>query len=165
MKAADLKDILQKHTDWLKNQDGGARADLTRADLTRADLTDADLTHAKLSGSKGLTTSQLFLSTFESDQMGVIVYKAIGGTDFDPPEDWKIEPGSVIAEVVNPCRTVTCGCGVNFGTLDYVRKIYPGSVIWRCRIAWLDLADVVVPYNTDGKARCARLQLLEKIPN
>jgi len=28
---------------------------------------------------------------------------------------------------------------------------------------WEDLADVVVPYNTDGKARCARLQLIEPL--
>jgi len=31
-------------------------------------------------------------------------------------------------------------------------------------LAWRDLPDVVVPYGTDGKARCSRLMLLEKEP-
>lgn len=35
--------------------------------------------------------------------------------------------------------------------------------IYRCRIRWIDLAGVVVPYNTDGKARCARLEILEQV--
>jgi hypothetical protein len=69
----------------------------------------------------------------------------------------------VLTEIVNPDRCTDCGCGVNFGTRDWVAKNYPDADLWRCRIDWIDLAGVVVPFNTDGKARCGRLTLLEKI--
>ena len=77
------------------------------------------------------------------------------------PDTWKIEPASFVEEVVNPLPTIDCGCGVNFGTLGWVNANYGNADIWRCRIRWEDLAGVVVPYNTDGKARCSRLELLE----
>jgi hypothetical protein len=56
-----------------------------------------------------------------------------------------------------------CGCGVNFAPLSWIREHYSSSIIWRCRIRWLDCVGVVVPYNTDGKARCSRLELIEVV--
>jgi len=35
--------------------------------------------------------------------------------------------------------------------------------LWECLILFEDAPDIVVPYNTDGKARCGRLQLIKKI--
>jgi uncharacterized protein YjbI with pentapeptide repeats len=46
--ADELAVIIEKHGKWLRNEDGGERADLAQADLTRADLTWADLTRADL---------------------------------------------------------------------------------------------------------------------
>jgi len=43
-----LKEILQSHSDWLKDN-GGARADLSGADLSGANLSGADLFGADLS--------------------------------------------------------------------------------------------------------------------
>ena len=137
-----------------------SHADLRGANLIGADLSRADLIGANLSGATGLAAAAEWLAQFERDADGVIVFKAIGGTPYAPPATWKIEPGAVLTETVAPTRTQCCGCGVNFGTFEYVRREYPKSDVWRCRIAWIDLADVVVPYNTDGKARCARLTLL-----
>ena len=45
----DLKMILDKHHKWLKNELGGARANLSYANLYGADLRDADLSGADLS--------------------------------------------------------------------------------------------------------------------
>src|SRR5574343_589579 len=45
----DLKDILDKHGKWLKNEDGGCRANLSSANLSSADLSSADLSSADLS--------------------------------------------------------------------------------------------------------------------
>jgi hypothetical protein len=45
----ELKDILDKHSKWLRNEDG-VRANLTRANLYGADLSGADLSDANLSG-------------------------------------------------------------------------------------------------------------------
>ena len=46
----NLKMILDKHRKWLKNELGGARADLSSANLYGADLRGADLRGADLSG-------------------------------------------------------------------------------------------------------------------
>ena len=50
MDAAKLKDILDKHLKWMRDEDGGERANLSGADLSRADLSGADLSGADLSG-------------------------------------------------------------------------------------------------------------------
>lgn len=140
-------------------------ADLSRADLSEADLRGVDLRRANLSGTKGFLDATQWLEDFESDDLGIIVYKAFGDTLYGPPEHWKIEPGEFIEEVVNPARTTSCACGVNFATREWIDKEYAEKsiTIWKCRIRWMDLAGVVVPYHTDGKARCARLELLEQI--
>ena len=138
-------------------------ADLSDADLRGADLSDADLSGADLSGSKGLLSAVEFMARFETTDQGWIVYKRVGKTQFDAPKYWTVEPGSFLQEVVNPCRTTECACGVNFGTRDWCEKNYTASVLWKCLILWEDGSDIVVPYNTDGKARCGRMQLLEVV--
>ena len=45
----ELKEILDKHLKWLRNEDGGSRANLSRADLSGADLSRAYLSGAYLS--------------------------------------------------------------------------------------------------------------------
>ena len=138
-------------------------ADLSGANLSRADLSGADLSGADLSGCKGIKTASEFLKKFKTDELGLIVYKGFGKTSYTTPDNWKIKPGSFITETVNPLPTLECACGVNFGTKKFVKENYPKSTIWKCRIRYIDLADVVVPYETDGKARCARLELLEAV--
>ena len=131
--------------------------------LSGADLSGANLSGADLSGAKGLLTAAEFLSQFESDELGIIVYKRIGAgqTIKNPPEHWQIEAGKFLTETVNSTRTQECGCGVNFGNLEYCQKNHTKADLWKCRIRWIDLADVCVPYHTDRKARCASLELLE----
>src|SRR4030067_198326 len=114
----DIKEILEKHLAWLRNEENGERAVLTGADLTDADLTGAVLTGTILSDSKGLLTAREFMGKFKHDKLGVIVYKLIGGTYYKSPDYWNIIPGSFLEEVVNPLPTLDCACGVNFATLD-----------------------------------------------
>ena len=177
-----LTTILAKHLDWLNGKKGGKRANLQYADLQGADLQDANLQganlmrtnlqdanlqDANLSGATGLLFAPGWLAdNFATDQLGVIVYKAIGNTDYSVPSYWDIQPGQFITEIVAPSPTQDCGCGINFATPAWLIKEYgrkPNTAFWKCRIHWIDLASVVVPYNTDGKARCGRLQLLETI--
>jgi hypothetical protein len=138
-------------------------ANLNGADLSGADLNGANLNGADLSGAKGLLTAREFMAKFERDNFGIIVFKKIGNTSFQRPEYWRIESGQFLEEIVNPLPTLECACGVNFGTLQWVEENYPDVDLWRCRIRFEDLADICVPYNTDGKARCGRLELIEKI--
>lgn len=142
-------------------------ASLNGADLTGANLTGACLLHANLMGTDlsqviGFKSGKEWIDKFDTCAEGVIVYKALGKTVYESPSSWVIKPGSYLTEVVNPERTLACGSGVNFGTKEYVLRMYPDATHWKCLIEWMDLVDVVVPYNTDGKARCARLKLLEK---
>jgi len=156
------------------------RANLSNANLSKTDLSRANLSHVNLiganiqstnfSGCTGLLSSTDYLQhEFETDDLGVIVYKIVGETYYTIPETWKFEPGSVISEMYNPNRTTECGCGVNCATLrwcigEYANKLNTGrAAIWKCRIRWIDLAGVVVPYNTDGKIRCERLELIEEV--
>jgi len=45
----ELKNILDRHGKWLRNEEGGERADLSYADLSSANLRSADLRSADLS--------------------------------------------------------------------------------------------------------------------
>lgn len=137
-------------------------ADLSGAYLDGADLSGADLSYVNLSGVTGLLSTSVWCKqNLEHDSLGYIVYKRIGQTAFVCPNSWKITPGSIITEVVNPLPTQDCGCGVNFGTLDWCKRNHKRATLWKCRILWEDASGIVVPYNTDGKARCERLELLE----
>src|SRR5574343_573132 len=51
MNSNELKEVLDKHTLFLKGKDGGERANLRYADLSGANLSDADLSGANLSDS------------------------------------------------------------------------------------------------------------------
>jgi len=172
MQAEQLKAILEAHQLYLRGE-GGARADLRGADLSGADLREANLRVANLSGADlggctGLLNAADWLAEhfeLDPDGRGYLVYKMFG--IFNPiPAAWKIEAGSIITEVVNPDRGTECACGVNFARRDWLEfKVRPGTPLWRCLLRWRDLPDVVVPFHTDGKARCGRLELLEIVTN
>lgn len=133
---------------------------------SEADLREADLREVNLSQSTGLVCASEWMTEHcECVNDGYIVYKRIDRnlTEYYPPSNWEIKPGSVIAEVPNPLPTVDCGCGVNFGTRLWCECNYTAATLWRCLLRWKWLADVVVPYGTNGKARCSHLQLLEVV--
>jgi hypothetical protein len=137
-------------------------ANLTGADLSGADLTGADLTWVNLSGAKNLLNPEDWVNAHlerDPEGRGFIVYKTFS-SNYPVPPTWKIKPGSVITEVVNPLPTVDCACGVNVATLDWVKRHGEDWAIWRGLIRWEWLPGVVVPYNTDGKFRCSKLELL-----
>ena len=147
------------------------KVNLREADLRGADLQWADLRGADLSQAKGLILSATWLKKyFKFNKKGcLIVYKAFGDTYYSLPSSWKIKPGVIINENVATERTVDCGCGINFATLDWIRGEYANEIknktikIYQCYISPVDLADVVVPYNTDGKARCSKLKIGKEI--
>jgi len=138
-------------------------SDLSGSDLSGSDLSGSNLSGSNLSRACGLLDPSAWLQhNFDYSPTGILVYKAIGNTYYEIPIYWKIEEGEFIEEVVNRIPTDDCGCGVNFATLDWIKK-QDLSDIWVCLIHYRDLPGVIVPYNTDGKARCSRLQLLRKI--
>lgn len=163
LKNADLTDA------WL----GGAnlsKADLMGANLTGAALTGANLSYANLSGVTGLPSASSFMEQFVKDNVGWYVYKHIANpnnpgqrTSYAAPPHWDIKPGSFLTETVNPDRATECGSGINFGTKAWVRRNYISSDLWLCRIWFEDGPDIIVPYTTEGKARCGRLELIKLV--
>ena len=138
------------------------RADLRRADLSGANLSDADLSGANLSGSQGLLDAINYMeANFERTDEGYIVYKSFN-SNYAAPDKWNIEPGEVIEEVANPDRTCECGCGINVAPLEWVRNDNYKQP-FKLLIRWEWLPGVVVPYNTDGKIRCSKAQILEAV--
>ena len=172
MESEKLQMILKSHEKHLNGEKDGQRADLYGANLRGANLYGADLREANLRGAdlsetKGLLNPTTWLrEKFKTTPEGLIVYKALGDTYQPAPSHWTTAPGEYLEEVVNPDRGTDCGCGVNFATPEWIQANYSGRIqngtvqVWECLIEWLDLASVVVPFNTDGKARCGRLKLL-----
>ena len=146
-------------------------ADLSRTDLSCAILRGANLSGANLSGANlrganlncatGLLNPIDYLAEeFERTEDGYVVYKVFNQC-YKSPAKW----GEVITEEVNFCRVDECGCGINAAPLEFVKRNFPGKDIYKLLIKWEWLAGVVVPYNTDGKIRCARAQLIGKVEN
>lgn len=140
-------------------------ADLRSADLSSANLSSADLRRADLSDATGLLNPIDYLAEkLERTEDGYVVYKVFNGC-YASPTKWKVEPGEVITEEVNFCRVDEYGCGINAAPLEWVKRKYPEKDIYKLLIKWEWLAGVVVPYNTDGKIRCARAQIIGKVEN
>ena len=171
-----LKESKAKATEYLRGSDLSDAdlsdadlrgADLRGADLSDADLSDADLSYANLrgadlSGSQGLLDAINFMEAhFERTDEGYIVYKSFG-ENYTAPETWKIKPGSIIEETVNCDRTTECGCGINVAPLEWVRREGCNQP-YKLLIRWEWLLGVLVPYNTDGKIRCSKAQILEAV--
>jgi hypothetical protein len=135
-------------------------ANLSYADLRYANLSYANLRYADLSYAVGLLNPLDFLkNNFAQTDKGFIVYKTFGN-QYQSPTSWVIAENSVITEVVNYDRCCECACGINFATKDWINKNTRGD-IWKCLLTWEGLATLCVPYNTDGKARCGQLTLIE----
>ena len=150
-----LQEILAAHKLWLNNDDGGIRADLSGANLSGADLSKANL-----SGAKGILSTVNFLEAhFERTDSGYIAYKTFNAT-YDAPETWEIKESAIINENVNFDRSAECGCGINVAPLEWVKSAYRNQNIWKVLIRWEWLCGVCVPYMSDGKIRCERVELL-----
>ena len=139
-----------------------SRANLSRSDMRGAKLSRSDMRGANLSQVNGLLNPIDYIKeNFETTTEGIICYKTFS-EHYTPPSSWIISPGSVIEEVVNYLPNCDCASGVNVATLDWVKRQTCGA-IWKCLVKWEWLPGIVVPYNTDGKIRAARVQLIEQI--
>ena len=160
LRRADLSGANLRGADLRRADLSGAN--LRGADLSGANLSGANLSDADLSGSQGLLDAINYMEAhFERTDEGYIVYKTFG-ENYSAPESWKIEPGEIIEETVNCDRTTECGCGINVAPLEWVRRNGCNQP-YKLLIRWEWLPGVVVPYNTDGKIRCSKAQILEAV--
>ena len=155
LKWADLKEAYLSGVD-LKG------ANLREADLEEAYLKGANLKGADLSSVRGLLPQTDFIkANFEATTEGIIVYKSFC-EHYPIPDYWKIEEGQIIEENCNFTRTNACGCGINVCTKEYAQKKLEKEV-WKLLIKWEWLCGICVPYHTDGKIRCEKAMLLERV--
>ena len=162
MNNLELQDILKLHEKWVNDEPDGIRADLSGANLIRADLIRANLSGANLSGATGILSAIDFLEkNFEKTEDGYIAYKTFGS--FYRNSDWDTHEGSIITENADFGRTFECGCGINVATLPWVKEHTDEGAIWKVLIRWEWLCGVCVPYMSDGKIRCERVELLETV--
>ena len=153
LREADLGRANLRHADL-------SGANLRRANLRGANLRHADLRHADLSGAMGLLDPVAWLEQLESTADGILCYKRFGG-DYPAPGHWRVEPGSVLTETVNPCPTDDCACGINVSTRAWQDANVATGLLWKCLIRWPWLVSATIPYHTDGKFRVGRLELIE----
>ena len=152
MTSEKLKEILENHQLWLDCASEGSKADLSWANLSGANL----------SGANGILSTVNFLeSYFERTDDGYIAYKTFNSV-YRSPDAWEIKSGSVLEENVNFNRAEECGCGINVAPLNWVKNNYSGE-IWKVLIRWEWLCGICVPYQSNGKIRCERVELLEVI--
>ena len=136
-------------------------ANLSYATLSSANLSSANLRYTNLSGVTGLISPIVWMTkNLEKTKDGYIAYKSFN-SNYHPPKSWVINEGQEIADVVNPLPTLECACGVNVSTKNWVSL--PRVGIWKVLIKWEWLPSVVIPYNTNGRFRCERILLLERI--
>ena len=136
-------------------------SNLSGSNLSGSNLSDSNLSDSNLSGSTGLLdASQWIAENLTRCRGGVYAYKSFGA-HYEPPADWRQEPGAEISETVNLLPTLDCACGVNVATLDWVRNNSNDAPIWKVLVRWEWMAGGVIPYNTDGKFRVPRAKLIE----
>jgi hypothetical protein len=96
---------------------------------------------------------------------GFLAYKFFGTTTHQTPPNWVVESGSIIEENCDWDRTQLCGFGVNVATLDWIMSnplSYSGTV-WKVLIRWEWGPGIVIPYNSDGKFRCEKCELVDEL--
>ena len=135
-------------------------ANLSDANLSDANLSCANLSDADLSDAEGVLSSIDFMNEhFEKIDEGYIAYKTFG-TFYSINSNWKIEVGEVLQENVNFNRNNECGCGINVAPLKWVKNQTGDLPIYKVLIRNEWLMGVCVPYLSDGKIRCERVEIL-----
>ena len=139
---------------------------LKECDLTGVALSDITMLNTDLSQSRGLPSQADYIRMhFESDEKGFYAYKVFDVV-YQAPESWIRRRGEEIKEVVNMDRFNRCSYGVNVATKHWIHQSFradPGLYVWKVLIPWKYVADVCVPFMTEGTIRCGRCILIESM--
>ena len=133
-------------------------------------LNDANISNVDFSCTKGIMSQIDYCKqNFEFTNEGLIAYKVFNRF-FTAPEDWKIEKGAVLTENVNYNKATECGCGINVATRKWIENVgtdkgWETLTIWKVLIRWEWLMGVSVPFESSGKIRCEKVELVESYEN
>ena len=121
--AEKLQEIIKSHGRWLRNEEGGERANLSDADLSDADLSDADLRDAYLRGAylSGANLRGAYLSGADLSDAN-LSGADLRGADLDKTYYQVVRIGSRRGTTTYCVDddNVLCGCWNNYkgGTLE-----------------------------------------------
>jgi len=173
MEKNKLQEILKLHLMWLRNEDGGIRADLRSAKLSYADLSSADLSYADLRYAnlryaeniywlKRMLASRRRVLNYLGYELKTKYFYAFKtfNSQYTSPKKWKIKEKSIIKEHVDMDIFNDCSRGINVGTLKWVKNNSRGQ-IWKVKIKFD--AEICIPIYSDGKIRVSECQLIKKI--
>ena len=139
---------------------------LNECDLKGAALSDITMVNVDLSQSRGLPYQADYIRMhFEYDQKGFYAYKVFD-VFYQAPESWIRRRGEEIKEAVDMDRFNRCSYGVNVATKHWIKQFFradPGLYVWKVLIPWKYVADVCVPFMTEGTIRCARCILVDSM--
>ena len=98
MNTKTLKDILDKHLKWLKNEPNGERANLSSADLRYADLRSANLSYADLSSAdlSSANLSSADLSSANIDKKLINKFYPLCCPEYGSFISWKLASGFIV---------------------------------------------------------------------
>ena len=121
--AKKLQEIIKSHGRWLRNEEGGERADLRGADLSSADLSGADLSGADLSSANLRSANLRGADLSSADLSSADLSSAnLRGADLDKTYYQVVRIGSRRGTTTYCVDddNVLCGCWNNYkgGTLE-----------------------------------------------
>ena len=150
---ADLSYTNLRHANLLKT-------DLQEVDLQYANLYDVELPSHNLCGTNfsqctGLGTPNI-LEQLQTTEKGFLAYKSFGEYKDCP---WDISIGTTITENVDGNLFKECSYGINVGNLQWVSLLCTNQ-IYVVEIPFT--AQIIVPYNSNGKFRVNKCTILRK---
>ena len=112
-------EVLQRHAKWLKNEEGGEKANLRGADLRGADLRDANLRGADLRGANLRDANLRGANLWDANLRGANLWDAnLRGAAGKILSFGPIGSRQGITYVTKTERTIHVRCGCFYGTLE-----------------------------------------------
>ena len=147
---ADLKEILEKHGKWCREEAGGQRAYLQGASLQGADLTDTIM-----AGINWLSYIGIIAANGKAHAYKMTTDKGLSPITDHAPVDY-LKEIEVTADLDKDTNE-TCGAGINLATFQWCLSNRQDKD-WRLFIYEFDVTpeNVCCPITSDGKFRVAK---------
>lgn len=143
----NLIEVLEKHQKWLRDEEGGGRADLQYADLR----------YAKLQYAKNFDVSKeqpdLYILKFQPPDTRLFAYKFLRPNFVSPYQNYPYTIGQTYtSDEIDEDEFNECGAGLNVATLAWCNRTKDADDIL-IKVSFLVKDIVAIPYNPDGKFR------------
>ncbi len=153
MESGGLKKILVKHLEWLRDERGGVRADLSSADLSGA----------VLCGAKGIdiqkSAPDLYLLKSQPPNTKLIAYKFLNFDYTSPYKNFQYELGEEYEFEGDTDELQECGAGGNVATLAWCLRNKQNAEQIMVEVSFKAKDICAIPFATDGKFRVNKFKI------